>query len=44
VPVPLGGTRVGVLFERDGCSRISFAVIDVGGAARGGERDARAPR
>lgn len=30
VPVPLGGTKVGVLFERDGCSRISFAVIDVG--------------
>ena len=37
VPVPLGGTRVGVLFERDGCTRISFAVIDVG-AAGGGAR------
>ncbi len=35
VPVPLGGTRVGVLFERDGCSRIAFTVIDVGAA--GGE-------
>jgi sialidase-1 len=44
VPVPLGGTRVGVLFERDGCSRIAFTVIDVGGAARAGERDASAPR
>lgn len=42
VPVPLGGARVGVLFERDGCSRVAFTVIDV--AAAGGERDAAAPR
>lgn len=29
VPVDLGGGTVGVLFERDGCSRISFATVEV---------------
>ena len=27
VPVDLGGNEVGVLFERDGCSRISFTAV-----------------
>lgn len=27
VPVDLGGGEVGVLFERDGCTRISFTVV-----------------
>lgn len=29
VPVPLGPDRIGVLFERDGCSRISWATVAV---------------